>query len=89
MVPDFLDVDTLRWLIPVLLLLLLVGMVLVARFVTKMAVKASLLTVMALIGVSLWVQRADLADCADTCKCRIYGQEVDIPVDKNPRCATD
>ena len=86
MLPDWLDVDTLRWLIPVIIVVLVVCMVLVTRFVTKMVTKAVLLTILALLGVSLWVQRADLGDCADTCKCQLYGQEVEIPAGTNPRC---
>lgn len=84
--PDWLDVDTLRWLIPVIIIVVLVVMVLIARFVTKMVTKVILLVILAIFGVSLWAQRADLGDCADTCKCRLYGQEVEIPADGNPRC---
>ncbi|MGI9604306.1 MAG: hypothetical protein ACR2QE_20675 [Acidimicrobiales bacterium] len=86
MLPDWLDVDTLLWLIPVLIVLIVVAMFLVVRFVTKMVTKAVLLVILALFGLTLWAQRADLSDCADTCKCRLYGQDVEIPADKNPRC---
>lgn len=87
MIPNWLDVDTLRWVIPLVMLVILVAMFVVARFVTKIVTKAVLLSVLALFGLTLWIQRADLGDCAETCKCRLYGQEVEIPDDKNRRCA--
>lgn len=57
---------------------------LVLRFVHRLVVKLVLFVALVGLGVSLWVQRADLGDCALTCECSLYGQEVVIPVEQLP-----
>ena len=52
MLPDWLDVDTLRWVIPVVIVAIMVIMVLVGRFVTKLVTKVVLLVILAGLGVT-------------------------------------
>jgi len=52
-----------------------------------MVFKALILGLALLLSLSLWDQRAQLQSCADDCQCTLFGQVVQIPVDKNPRCA--
>ena len=39
------------------------------------------------LAASLWLQRAHLQDCVDTCSCQLFGQDVTVPADANPNCA--
>lgn len=76
--------DAWRWLLLGAIALVVVAMFLVVRFVQTVVIKIALIAVLALLALSLWVQRVDLADCADTCSCRLYGQDIEIP--DNRRC---
>jgi hypothetical protein len=80
--PSFLTPDRLRWLIPLLTLVLIVGSFMMMRFITQLIIKASLLGVVALFVLTLWVQRSDLGDCAKTCGCSLYGIDVEITSEK-------
>ena len=55
--------------------------------VRKLLLRLLLLAIIGTLAVSLWLQRADLQDCVQTCSCRLFGQEVAIPADANPTCA--
>jgi hypothetical protein len=57
------------------------------RFIQKLMLKMTMLGLIALVGFGAWYYRADLGDCAKTCECRILGQDVKIPVEKNPACS--
>jgi hypothetical protein len=82
--PDWLDPNLLQWVILVVIAVLLYLMYVVVRFVQRAAIKLVLFALLAGIGVSLWVQRTDLQDCARTCECSLYGQTVDVPWDQLP-----
>lgn len=77
--PDWLDSATLRWVILLAIAVVLVAMYMVVRFIQKVAMKSVLFLVLAGVGLSLWIQREDLQDCADTCSCSLYGSDVAIP----------
>ena len=83
MVPEELDAETLRWIILVVLAGLVVGMYLVIRFVRKAATRVLILALIGVVGVALFVQRDSLADCVDTCACTLFGQDVEIPENRN------
>lgn len=74
----------LQWIILVVIAVLLYFMYVVFRFVHRLAMKVVLFALLAGVGLSLWIQRDDLQDCARTCECRLYGQEVEIPYDQLP-----
>ncbi len=84
MLPDFLDADNLQWLILGVLALLALAMLMVVRFVQKLVMRILVLGILAGIGISLWVQRADLSECAETCECSLYGQDVAVSYDQLP-----
>ena len=77
--PEWLDPELLKWLILVVIALILYLMYVVVRFVQKAVLKVALFALLAGLGLSLWVQRTDLDDCARTCECSLYGQTVDVP----------
>lgn len=60
--------------------------VLVVRWIRTVIVRLTLIMVLGALGLSLWIQRADLQDCADTCSCSLFGQRLDIPAEVNPNC---
>jgi hypothetical protein len=76
--PDWFDTDTARTALLATLGLTVLLALLVARFVQKLVIRFVVLAVLIAFGISLWAQRAELGDCADTCKCRLYGQDVVI-----------
>ncbi len=82
--PDWLDPELLTWLILVVIAVLLYLMYVVVRFVQKVVLKVVLFALLAGIGLSLWVQRSDLEDCARSCECSLYGQTVEIPWEQLP-----
>ena len=87
MLPDWLDADTLRWVVLGVIGALLIGMYLTARFVHKIVTRLLLYVVLVGLAGGLWVQRAQLGECANTCECSLFGQEVSIPENRRPdRC---
>ena len=87
MVPDWLDAERLEWAILAVIGGLLVSVYVVLNFVRKVVTKFLLLLLIAGLGVSLWIQRADLRACAETCQCTLYGESVALPEDRRPeRC---
>ncbi len=84
MIPDFFDADNLQWMIVGVLGLVAVSMFMIIRFVQKVVMKVTLLAVFAGLGLSLWVQRADLGDCVQTCECSLYGRDVVVTYEQLP-----
>ena len=83
MIPESLDADTLRWIILVVLAMIVVGMYAVIRFVQKRVTRGLMLALLVVIGIALYVERENLADCVDTCSCTLFGQDVQIPENRN------
>lgn len=83
---DWLDAEKLRWLLLAPIGLVTAGLYLVLRFVRKLLTRGALVVVLVGLGVSLWLQRADLADCAQDCSCSLFGRAVQVPADVNPNC---
>ena len=86
MIGDWVDAESLQ---PILLgatVVLAVGAALVWRGVRRLLLRLVLVALIGALAASLWLQRADLQDCVDTCSCRLFGQEVDVPADANPNC---
>lgn len=82
--PSWLDPELLRWIIVAILVVLAFLLLVVLRFVQRFVTRFLLLAILVGLGVSLWVQRQDLQDCALRCECTLYGQEIVIPVDQLP-----
>ena len=55
--------------------------------VRKLLLKLVLIVLIGALAASLWMQRADLRDCVETCSCRLFGQNVAVPADANPNCS--
>lgn len=58
--------------------------VVVMRVVQKLVMKLVFTAVLVAIGALAWYERADLADCARSCECKIIGIDVRIPADDLP-----
>jgi len=82
--PGWLDPELLQWILVVALVVVAYLLFVVLRFVHRLLAKLVLCAALVGLGVSLWVQRAELQDCALTCECSLYGQEVVIPVEQLP-----
>jgi hypothetical protein len=68
------------------LVILALAAYLILRFLRRIVVKVALIALVVLVGFGLWDQRLELRSCADDCSCTLFGQSVQIPLDKNPRC---
>jgi len=82
--PDFLDADNLQWLILGVLAIVALAMFMAIRVIQKVVLRVTVLAVLGGLGLSLWVQRADLADCVQTCECSLYGKDVEVTYDQLP-----
>ena len=87
--PSWANSDNLQWIALVVIAAMVVLMLLVLRFIQKLMLKGTLFAIFAVIGLIAWIERDDLKDCADTCKCRVVGFDVEIPAEKNPNCPQD
>ena len=86
MMGDWVDAGSLQ---PILLgatVVLVVGAALVWRVVRRLLLRLVLIALIGVLAAGLWLQRADLSDCVDTCSCRLFGQEVAVPAGANPNC---
>ncbi len=83
---DWIDAESLQQIIVVVMAALAIAAVLVARVVRRLLLRFLLILLIGALAASLWLQRADLADCVETCSCRLFGQEVAVPTDANPNC---
>jgi hypothetical protein len=84
--PSWANSDNLQWIALGVIGAILVLMFLVLRFIQKLVLKSALFGILAIVGLIAWIERADLKDCADTCKCSVVGFDVKIPSDKLPNC---
>jgi hypothetical protein len=64
---------------PIAIGVLVVLSVLVIRLVTHTVVRLVLVVLIAGVGVFVYVNRAELERCAETCECKIREREVDVP----------
>jgi hypothetical protein len=77
--PESLDSVTLQRIAIGVLIGLAVLSLLVFRFVQKMATRLILFAIIVGLAAVVWMQRAELGDCAQTCDCRLLGQDVRVP----------
>ena len=82
------------WLHPELLedlsIVALVGIALVAllafRLIRQLAFRGVVVGLLIILAIGLWEQRSQLSNCVDHCACTLFGQTIQIPADRNPRC---
>ena len=86
MLGDWVDAESLQPILAGGIVALVILAVLLMWVVRKLLVRLLLIAVIGVLAASLWLQRADLQDCVETCSCRLFGQEVAIPEDANPSC---
>ena len=84
---DWADAESLQQMIVVAMVVLAILAVLVMRVVRRLLLRIVLVVLIGALAASLWLQRADLQDCVDTCSCRLFGQQVAVPADANPNCS--
>lgn len=88
MLPDWFDPDKLQTIFSGSVLVLAVVAIVVARFVGKMLIKAVVLLVLVAVAATIWLQRDQLSECAETCECQVFGFDVAIPeADRLPQCS--
>lgn len=79
MLPEWLDAEMLRQMSVGVLIALAVLAFLVFRFFAKMVTRIVALAVIVVLAGAVWLQWEDLQDCADTCSCSLFGQDVHVP----------
>ncbi len=86
MISEWADAETLQRIILGAIVVLGILAVLVMRVVRKLLLRLVLVVLIGALAASLWLQRADLQDCVETCSCKLFGQDVTVPADANPSC---
>ena len=89
MLPNWLDPQTLQWLILGALVVLVFLALMVMRFIRKLVVKTVLVAAIAGLGLSMWAQRSELGDCVQTCECSLYGKVVRVDYASLPQQVRD
>ena len=84
--PAWADPQTVRAATGVAIVLSIIGLVLAARIIRRLVVRALVVVLLAALSIGLWEQRVNLADCAADCSCAVFGQPVKVPADLNPNC---
>ena len=87
MIGEWVDAESLQAIILGAIVALGVLAALVMKVVRRLLLRLVLVALIGALAASLWLQRADLQDCVETCSCRLFGQEVAVPADANPNCA--
>ena len=87
MISDWVNSESLQQILLGAMVVLTIGAVLVMRMVRKLLLRMVLVVLIGALAASLWLQRAHLQDCVDTCSCHLFGQDVTVPADANPNCA--
>jgi len=82
--PDFFTPDNVRTLALVVAIAAIVLIVVVMRFLQKLAIRLMITGVLVLVAFGAWFYRAELGDCARTCDCRVLGFDIKIPQDDLP-----
>lgn len=83
---DWVDAESLPDIILGAIVVLGVLAVLVMWTVRKLLLRLVLIILIGALAASLWLQRADLQDCVETCSCQLFGQDVTVPADAYPGC---
>lgn len=86
MIPDWADAESLQQIILGAIVALAILAALVMRTLRRLLLRLVLVVLIGALAASLWLQRADLQDCAETCSCKLFGQDVTVPADANPNC---
>ena len=87
MLVDWIDAESLQPIITGVIGALGILAIVLMWVVRRLLLRLLVLAIIGALAASLWLQRADLQDCVDTCSCRLFGQEIAIPADANPSCA--
>ena len=87
MLGDWVDAESLQPIITGVIVALGILAMVLMWVVRRLLLRLMLLAIIGALAASLWLQRADLQDCVETCSCRLFGQEVAVPADANPACA--
>ena len=77
--PDGIGPESLRHFLIGFGLVCIVGAVLAVRFIGKLAVRAWLAAALVGLGFLSFVQRAQLSQCAQTCRCEVVSLSVQMP----------
>ena len=89
MLPDWLEPGTLRTVALVAVVVLAVVAIWLVRLVKRTIVRVLVLGVALGLGLGVWAQRVELGDCTDSCECRVFGWEVELPDRARDRCGAD
>ncbi len=76
-----LDVSTMETTSLVVLGILVLMAVAVLLLISKFIVKILVVGVIVALGIAVWSQRAELADCPQTCACSFFGYDLEIGSD--------
>ena len=76
--PSALDANTLRIAAVVIILAVIAVSVALTMLITRTVTRVVVLGVGAILVITLWNARADFGECATSCTCRPFGQEITV-----------
>lgn len=79
MLPETLDPETLRTGIMVLIAVLLIAAIAGWYLVRKMVSRVIFFGIILGLGTLLWGERGDLQTCQQTCSCKVFSWDVQVP----------
>ena len=85
--PTWAEPERLRSLVTIGAAIAVILLLLAARLLRRLVVRAVVMVALAALTIGLWDQRSELKSCVATCDCSVFGQAVAIPLDLNPRCS--
>ncbi len=77
-VPQNIDSERARQVLLGLVAICFLGIIVVVRTVTRVGMRVALIAALVIAGGVLWMQRAELEDCAAQNTCRVFGQDIRI-----------
>lgn len=82
-----LDINTVQTVSLIVIGVLVLLAILFAAIITKMITKLVMITAVLVLAGLVWWQRDQLTECAQTCQCTFFGQEVILPESEFTQCA--
>lgn len=81
------DINTVQTVSLIVIGVLVLLAILFAVVISKVLTKLVMIVIVLGLAVAVWWQRDQLSECAQTCQCTFFGQEVTLPESEFTQCA--
>ncbi len=77
-VPENIDSERAKQILLAFVGVCFLGVIVVIRTVSRVGMRVALVAALVIAGGALWLQRAELEDCAAQNTCRVFGQDIRV-----------